>query len=169
MPITRQKKEEILKGLKDWLDNSSSVFFVNFHGLSNALSQELRRLISDSDAKYLVAKKTLIKKALQESKIEGERPDLKGELALVFATGEATLPAKTLSDFSKKNEGINLLGGIFEGAFIEADIVSNLANLPTKEVLIGQFINVINAPRQQMVGVLQAPIRDFISVLSQIK
>lgn len=169
MPITRQKKEEILESLKNWLDDSKSVFFVNFHGLSNALSQELRKLISDSDAKYLVVKKTLIKKVLEEAKIDGPSPELEGELALVFGKGEVNLPAKTLSVFGKKNKGINLLGGIFEGAFIGADIVSTLASLPTKEILVRQFINVINAPRQQMVGVLRAPIRDFISVLSQIK
>jgi len=169
MAITKEKKIQILEELKGLLKKAKAVVFVNFHGLSSSLSQEIRSSMSKEDAKYFVTKKTLIKKVFGESGISGDMPDLEGEVALVFQQGEVTAPIKILSKFEKDTKSINLLGGVFEGAFVGRNIVVQLSKIPSKEVLLGQFLNVINAPRQQMVGVLQAPVRDFISVLRQIK
>ena len=168
MPLTKEKKEQVLKDLAEKTKDSSVVVFVNFHGLGTTLASEVRNLMRDVEAKYLVVKKTLIKKALGEFDFSGEIPDLKGEVAMVFGKGDVTLPIKPLSDFSKKNEEVTLLGGIVDYEYVGEDVINTLASLPTREVLLGQFVNVINAPRQQTVGVLQAPIRDFISVLKQI-
>lgn len=169
MALSKQKKEEILAKLKQWIEKSKIVIFVNFHGLTNALTQELRRLVRAADAKYLVAKKTLIKKSLEEFKFGGQLPDLEGEVAVVFGEGEITVPAKTLKDFSKGHEGLNLLGGIFNGLLVDKESVLRLANLPPKDILIAQFINVINSPRSGLVGVLSGVQRKLLSVLSQIK
>jgi large subunit ribosomal protein L10 len=73
-----------------------------------------------------------------------------------------------LSKFIKDHPVINLLGGILEGSFISKNVVAKIASLPAKEILVGQFINVINVPMRQMVGVLQGPIRDFTLVLSEL-
>ena len=154
MAITKGKKDKILEELKGFIEKSSSLIFVNFHGLSSDLTKNLRRSMYDLGAKYFVAKKTLM-------------PELEGEVAIVFSGGEVSASAKSLSDFKKENECIEMLGGVFEKAYISKDVVLELANLPSREVLLGQFVNIINSPRQQMVGVLQAPIRDFISVLRQ--
>ena len=167
MAITKGKKDKILEELKGFIEKSSSLIFVNFHGLSSDLTKNLRRSMYDLGAKYFVAKKTLIKKALGDKDFSGEMPELEGEVAIVFSGGEVSASAKSLSDFKKENECIEMLCGVFEKAYISKDVVLELANLPSREVLLGQFVNIINSPRQQMVGVLQAPIRDFISVLRQ--
>lgn len=170
MPLTKEKKAEILTELKDWLKNSKIIIFVNFHGLTTELSSKLRALMREADAKYLVAKKTLIKKSLGEFKFSGQMPQLTGEVGLVLGSGEVSPPAKSLVKFGKEHkEQISILGGVFENGFMEADFISRIASLPTKEVLLGQLIYIINAPMRQMVGVLRAPMRDFISVLTQIK
>ena len=170
MSLTREKKEQVLKDIKGFLKDSSIVAFVNFHGLTNVLAQELRRLVAKSGAKYFVAKKTLVKKSLGEENYSGETPELEGELGLVFGGEDIVAPVQGLAKFSKEHpEQINILGGVFDGSFMDKIAMSKIANLPTREVLLWQLVNVINAPRQQVVGVLQAPIRDFVSVLKQIK
>lgn len=169
MALTKQKKEEILKELKDWVKKSKVVIFVNFHGLSNVLVQELRRLIKQADARYLVAKKTLIKKALDEFKFSGNLPDFEGEVALVFGEEDQVAPAKTLQKFSKEHEEIKFLGGILDGSFLEKESIVRLATLPSKEVLIARFLNVINSPRSGLVGVLSGVQRNLLNVLNQIK
>ena len=168
MALTKEKKEEILKELKELVKDAGIVIFVNFHGLTSVLARELRVLMAQANAKYFVAKKTLAKKVFNELEISGEMPEMEGELALVFGSSEITLPTKSLLKFSKGNAGIGLQGGIFEKGFINKETVLKLASLPSREVLIWQFINVINAPKSRLVGVLQAPIRDFVSVLGQI-
>ncbi len=169
MPLTKEKKEQVLSELKEQTKNSSVVVFVNFHGLGTSLSSEVRNIMRGVEAKYFVAKKTLIKKALKEFGFSGDLPELKGEVALVFGRGDVTLSIKPLADFSKKHEEISLLGGIVDESFVGEDVIKVLASLPTREVLLSQFVNVINAPRQGLVGVLSGVQRNFINVLSQIK
>ncbi|MFC1756704.1 50S ribosomal protein L10 [Patescibacteria group bacterium] len=172
MALTKEKKEQILKDLKDLVEKSKVIIFVNFHGLTSALTQELRGLVRGTGAKYVVVKKTLAKKVLKDFKFGGEIPNLEGEIALVFSAlggGDELASIRSLFEFSKNKKVLDLLGGVFENSFVDGGVISKLAQLPTREVLIWQFVNVINAPKQQTVGVLQAPIRDFINVLRQIK
>ncbi|MFH1910331.1 MAG: 50S ribosomal protein L10 [bacterium] len=168
MALTREKKEQVLKELQEYFKNSGIAIFVSFHGLGVVLSTELRGLMKQAESVYRVAKKTLVKKVLKDSGYSGNLPELGGELAVVFGNGEITLPAKSLLKFGKNHPEIGMLGGVLNSVFLSKEEMLQLAKLPTRDVLLGQFVQVINAPRQQMVGVLQAPIRDFISVLSQI-
>lgn len=170
MPITRQKKEKILNELTERAKKASVVVFVNFHGLSTALSQQVRRLMRKCGASYVVAKRTLIKKAFEQtSLITGEMPELKGETALVFGEGEIMEPIKSLAQFIKQHPVMTMIGGVFDNGFVGRESMINIAKLPSREILLGQLMGIINGPARQLVGVLQAPMRDFISVLNQIK
>jgi len=169
MPLTKEKKSQVLKEVSEWARKSNIVIFVNFHGLTMEVSTKLRALMRGVGAKYLVAKKTLIRKALEEFGFSGQMPDLKGEVGMVFGQDEISVPAKSLAKFAKEHPEVSILGGIYEKGFVAMDSVAKIAALPEKDVLIGRFIYMVNAPMRQLVGVLQAPMRDFISVLSQIK
>ena len=85
MAISRQKKEEILKNLREDIKQAGIIVFVNFHGLSVLRATELRRVLRQIGAKYVVAKKTIIKKAFEKSGFSGELPELEGEIALAFS------------------------------------------------------------------------------------
>ena len=170
MAITKQKKKEIIAELKSQTEDCSLIVFVNFHGLNTVLSREIRSLIKKVNAKYFVAKKTLIKRVLGDAGFSGEMPELEGEVALVFSREDDIVqPVKVLADFRKKNPQINFLGGVVEKLFVDSIKIAELAKLPAREVLIAQFINVISAPQRGLVGVLSGAQRNFISVLSQIK
>ncbi len=169
MAVSREKKSEILKGLKERLEGAKVVIFVNFHGLNTALAKEARKLMASAEAKYLVAKKTLIKKALENFKFAGQMPDFLGEAALIIGRGDAIAPMKALSKFVKAHPELVLLGGVFENSFVDKKTLATIAKLPERKILLTQLLGVINAPKQQMVGVLAGPIRNFISILSQIK
>lgn len=170
MPITKQKKEEIIKNLHSKLEKSQISIFVNFHGLSVKDVSELRNILRKEGVDYKVAKKTLINRALDGFGFGGEKPLLEGELALVLGYDDAIAPARNLFSFAKKHkESIKILGGVFEKAYIDKNKVSALAIIPPREALLGQFVNVINSPVQGMVGVLSGIMRNFVSVLGQIK
>jgi large subunit ribosomal protein L10 len=169
MPLTKEKKSQVLNEVNDWIKKSNIVIFINFHGLTMELSTKLRALMRGAGARYLVAKKTLIRKVLEQFGFSGEIPELKGEVGMVFGQDEITIPAKSLVKFRKDHPEISILGGIYEKGFIAEGSISKIAALPERDVLIGRFIYMVNAPMRQLVGVLQAPMRDFISVLGQIK
>ncbi len=152
------------------MKKTQAIVFVNFHGLATSATRTLRTIARAGAGKYQVAKKTLIKKALESFDVSGEMPDLKGEVGVIFGPEESiSAIAKGLVKFIKEHKELSVLGGIFEKKFIEPKLVSELAVIPSREVLLGRFVNIINSPIQRVVVTLNGTIRNFASVLSQIK
>ncbi len=168
MAITKEKKEEILKNLQENMEAAKVIIFVNFHGLNVAAATELRDILRKTGAKYLIAKKTLLRRALESFGLEGEIPELEGEVAAAFSEGDPAACAKELKNFAKKNS-IKLLGGVFENKVVGKETIVMLANIPSREVLLGQLVNVINSPIQGLVGTLNGVTRNFVGVLNEIK
>lgn len=155
MAITKAKKKEILDKLQD-ITNKESVVFVNFHGLPVTETSAMRGELRQADVRYFVTKKTLVKKAFEGSKLAGELPAMEGELALAYAD-DLTAPAREIFKFQKKHAGnISILGGTFEGRFLNKKEMEEIAQIPSLHTLQGMFVNVINAPIQGFVVALQA-------------
>ena len=136
--LTKEKKKEIVKDLGKTITNAKSVVFVNFHGLAVNSVNELRRALEAMKVGYVVAKKTLIRRALEtQSRFKGEKPTLDGEVAI--ATGaDPILPAKGVYEFKQKvKEGIKILGGFFGGEYVSAEKMEQIAAIPAREVLYG--------------------------------
>ena len=155
MAITRQKKEEIFEKIKAITDKES-VVFVNFNALPVAETTEMRSKLRDADVSYFVAKKTLVKKAFGESKVEGELPQLDGELAVAYSD-DPTAPAREIYGFHKEHKDkVQILGGIFENKYLSKVEMEEIAQIPSIDVLRGMFVNVINSPIQGLAVALQA-------------
>jgi large subunit ribosomal protein L10 len=153
MAITKDKKREILAKITDALKEATSVTFVGFSKLTVADSSAMRGSLKQEGVKYFVAKKTLLKKALGESGVKGDLPELPGEIAIAWTAGEdATAPARTVHTFGVKLKGaLSLLGGVFEGSYADAGKMTAIATIPPVPVLRGMFVNVINSPIQGLV------------------
>ena len=152
--ITKQQKSEIIDNLKNDIKKSSIVMFANFHGLNVKLVSELRRLLRQAGAKYFVTRKTLVKKALEASSFGGEMPKMEGETAVVYTEGDPLSSASALNNFAKTNKFLKILGGIFESKYVGADRVMALASIPSREILLSQFLNIINSPKRGLVVAL---------------
>ncbi len=156
MAITKEKKKEIVAGVKDILSKSKSVVFVNFHKLPVSESTAIRKELRSKDVKFTVAKKTLAKIAFAEASLTGELPALAGELALVYSA-DLVAPAREIFDFQKKLDGrVSILGGIFDGVFKSKEEMESIASIPSQKVLYAQFVNIINSPIQGLVLALNA-------------
>ena len=86
---------------------------------------------------------------LKEAGYKGEMPELPGEVAMAWATEDATSAARGLHEFGKKYEGLTILGGVFEGSYLDASGMKAIATIPPVPVLRGMFVNVINSPIQR--------------------
>ena len=151
MALTREKKKDILEKLAGILRHSTSVVFVNFHGLGVAETNAMRSELRGQSVSYTVAKKTLMKRALADAKVPGDAPEFPGELALVYTSGDDLVsPARGINTFiTKHKDSISILGGIFEGSFIGKEAMTDIALIPSLEVLRAQFVNIINSPIQR--------------------
>ena len=152
MAISKDKKREILAKIDSALAEASSIAFVGFKGLTVADSSAMRRDLKNDAVKYFVAKKTLLRRALERKGYAGSLPELPGEVAIAWTSEDATAPARDVYEFGKKLKGaLTLLGGVFEGAFVDEAGITAIATIPPVPVLRGMFVNVINSPIQGLV------------------
>lgn len=168
MPITKSKKLEIIKDIEEKFQKASLAAFLNFHGLKVKDVFDLRSKLKKQDCDYKVARKTLIRLALNKLGIEAEEINLEGEIAFGLTTGEAGPFLKIIFDFAKTHPEIKIIGGIFEKACIDASALNTLANLPAKEILLSRLAFTLNLPMRGLVKTLQSPIISFIYLLQNL-
>jgi len=171
MPLSRQKKQEVLKDLKEKISRQKTMVFIDFSGLKVKDISDLKQKLSQSDSLFKVSKKTLLKIALKDfsSSLTQKINELKGELGVIFGFGDEISPTKTTYNFSLENEKLKILGGFFEGKFIEKETVIELAKIPTKEELLARLVGSISAPVSNLANVLQGNIKGLVRILSSIK
>ena len=154
MAISKDKKKEIVKNVSDAVKGAASVVFVNFHGLTVHNTSEVRKALKGQKVSYLVAKKTLAKRALAESGTQGTLPELEGEFGLVYGEDQIA-PAREIYTFQKKFDGkLSIVGGIFEGKYVGKDEMVSIASIPSLKTLHAQLVNLINSPIQGFVMAL---------------
>lgn len=124
---------------------------VHFKGVSVAEESAMRRSLREEGLSYFVAKKTLIKKAIGDNGFTA--PELDGEVAVVYNTTseDTTAPSRLAHKFSKDfgAERFSLLAGIFEEKLQDKAGITEIATIPSMDVLRGMFANVINSPLQR--------------------
>ena len=169
MPKSRKQKEATLSSLGSGLKSAKASVFANFQGLTVAEADELRNLCRKEGIQMLVAKKTLVRKAFDELGLAADPKVFKGGIATFFGDADEIAPARIVANFAKKHEVVAIFGGVFEGKFIAADYVKNLAALPSKHELLAQLVGTLNAPVSGFVNVLAGNLRGLVSVLNNIK
>lgn len=160
MALTKNKKEEIIKKLSKAIKESVSVVFVNFHGLNVADETSLRRELRNKGVDYKVSRKTLLKRVLTKT-AEGEMPELKGEVAIAYMLNDkenskdVITPAREIYNFQKTHKGLlDILGGIFEGKFTNAEKMIEIATIPSREVLLSKLAFLLKSPIQRLAVVV---------------
>ncbi len=161
MAQTKQQKIEVVKNLSEAFKNATSTVFVHFKAVNITEETQMRRELRASNVKYTVAKKTLIRRALESLGFNPEEVPMDGEVAIAHGGGDdATAPARLMNEYGKKFLGPNkevklsLLGGLFEGKLVGASLMKEIATIPSMIGLRGMFANVINSPRQRFAVVL---------------
>ena len=168
MAINKDKKQEIVKELAEDLKQQRSLVFVSINGLKVKNLSALRRKIKESGGKLKVAKKTLMKIVFEKAGFKLPK-NLEGEIALVFGLKDEMSPIKSVYHFSKENEAMKILAGLFEGKIIGKEEILAIALLPSREELMAKLVGSIASPLSGLANVLQGNIRGLVRILSSIK
>lgn len=170
MAKSRAEKEQIVEELVDKINNSKSIVFANFQGLTVDQSEQVRAKCREEGVEFKASKKTLLKLALQEAGLEDVDPEeFDGGVAAVFGKEDQVAPARITADFAKDFDPIKIFGGVLEHDFVAEDKVQALAELPSKQQLRGQVVGAMNAPISGFVNALSSNARDLVQVLNSIK
>jgi len=147
MAKTKAQKKEVLDTLKEKMGDMKSAVFVNFSGIPVKEIDQLRNSCKDENIEYAVTKKTLLKKVLTDSGLEGSSVDnFEGEIATIIGFEDEVAPARLVSKFAKDHGNMKIVGGVLEGALIDESKVSALAKLPSREELLAKAGGSIEYP-----------------------
>ena len=150
-------KKPIVEEIGNVIADAQAVVLVNYSGLNVAQDTELRKILRESNIKYKVYKNTMMNFAFEGTACEELRQHLEGTNAIAVSKEDATAPARVLATFAKKNPQLELVAGIVEGDYYNTEGIKAVADVPTREVLLGRLF-----------GSMQGPIASFARVLNQI-
>jgi large subunit ribosomal protein L10 len=169
LPISRERKEELVERYVELLNGTNGFALVSSEGLTVPKVEELRSSIYEAGGDYMVTKNTLIRIALEQAGWAVPEGVLTGRTAIAFGNENFPGVAKALLDFIKENEldeKMHVKGGIMEGdQILTADEVKEISDLPTLPELQSQIIGLIVQPSRNIVTILQNAESGVVNVL----
>lgn len=162
------KKQEEVSGISEKFANSPSIVVVDTRGLTVEEDTELRVLLRKAGVTFKVTKNTLAVRAAEQIGVVGSETLFVGPTAVATHESDVTAAAKILTEYAKKHDKLKVKGAILEGKIVDAEGVKEIANLPSREVLIAKVLGGFNAPISGLVNVLNGNIRGLVVALNAI-
>jgi large subunit ribosomal protein L10 len=153
----RPDKAGVVAELAEAFRGSSAAVLTEYRGLTVKQITELRRALG-ADTSYSIVKNSLTSIAAKDAGLEGLDDLLTGPTAVAFVGGDPVEAAKSLRDFAKANPVLVVKGGVMDGRAMTADEVRRLADLESREVLLGKLAGGLLASLSQAVYLLNAPL-----------
>ena len=165
--ILEQKKQAVAQ-LSENLKEACAGVIVNYSGINVADDTKLRKELREAGDTYVVVKNTLLGRALKEAGIDGLDSVLEGTTALAYSKTDYVSAAKILSAYADKSKTFEIKAGFVDGSALDASGVKELAELPSKEVLVAKVLGGLNAPITGLVTVLNGTIKGLVVALNAI-
>ena len=152
-----KQKKPVVAEISEHIADAQSVVLVNYSGLTVAQDTQLRKELREAGVVYKVYKNTMMNFAFQGTPCEDLCKHLDGTNALAISKDDATAPARIIAKFAKTAPKLELVAGVVEGGYYDQNGIKALAEVPSREILLGRLL-----------GSMQSPIANFARVIKQI-
>jgi large subunit ribosomal protein L10 len=165
-----EHKVQTLSMLKEGISSAPMIVLINYEGIQVEDINAIRRTFDENRIRYVVAKNTLIKKAIENTDREGLGTYLSDMTGVVISSEDGVNTAKVVREIIKarlknKKESFVVKGGFFDGDILDAKSVDKIADLPSKEELLTMLLRTVQEGPRQVLGVIQGPARDLVNLL----
>jgi large subunit ribosomal protein L10 len=164
--LDRRTKEQIVSELQEKLKEAKLGVLTSFSGMNVKKMEALRNALRKSNAELKVVKNTLLGIASKETDFSVLADHFKWPVAVVLSHKDPVGPTKVLVDFAKKNPELEIKVGVLDGKLLTRSDISALAELPSREILLGKLVSVMAAVPTSFVTVLSGVPRNFVQVLN---
>ena len=171
MPKARkEQKVEQVDVLTEKLKKAKVAVLTDYRGLTVSQMQELRGKLRTGNVEYRVVKNTLARRAADAAGYKALESELKGPIAIAFGYEDLSLPPRLINEFVRTTRlKLEVVGGLVEGRVFNRDQVRQLADLPSRDVLLAQLLGTLQSPVGQLVGIMQTPLQQLMGVLEAYK
>ncbi len=155
MSLNRSEKEAVISEVTSLAAKAQTLVMAEYRGITVADMTTLRIKARSQGVSLSVLKNTLARRAVAGSSFEVVADQMTGPLIYGFSE-DAVAAAKVVADFAKTNDKLVIRGGVYAGKALDANGVKQLANIPTKEVLLAQLLGLMQSPISRTARVLAA-------------
>lgn len=167
--MERQKKEKVVEELKAKLVALNAMFLADYSGTNMTQMTKLRRELRNVDVEFNVVKNTLLKIASGGTKAEALQDKFSGPNAIICINKDPSSAAKVLSGLAKDIPNLKLKAGFLGSRVISSEEILKLATIPSKEVLVGKFLGLLQGMPQRLLYVLSGNMNKLMMTLNAIK
>ncbi len=167
--MTRTEKENVVKELNRKFEDAKFAFVADYSGLNVADISDLRRRLREESAEFKVVVNTLTRLAVKNTGFDTLTDFLQGPVAVAVGAEDSASVAKVLTRFSKDQPNLEIKAGILDGKVISIEEIKALASLPSREVLLGKLVSLLNAIPTSFVRVLNGVPQGLVFALKSLE
>ncbi len=164
----RPEKAAIVADFREKMDRASGVYLADNLGLSVEKMTELRRECFKNQVDFIIVKNTFSRMVLKDKGFDDAVKYLEGPTAIAIGYEDAAMPARILDKFMKTSDRLVVKSVIFDGKVLPASELTAIKDLPTREEALSGLVAAVFSPVQGFYNVVNAVLRDFVSVVDQI-
>ena len=154
--MNKDQKKQYIEEMTAQFDKSEAVIVTHYQGLSVSQLDDLRKKMREHGVKFKITKNKITKLALEKTKCKDISNLFTGPTAVAMSE-DAITSAKILTNFSKENENLKILGGIMGNDILDVAGVQNVATLPTLDEARAKIVGILRTPAQKIASILLAP------------
>jgi large subunit ribosomal protein L10 len=155
LSLNRSEKQAVIDEVTGLAAKAQSLVMAEYRGITVADMTKLRTAARDKGVSLSVLKNTLARRAVAGSAFDIVSDQMTGPLIYGFST-DAVAAAKVVADFAKTNDKLVIRAGALSGKVLDVNGVKQLANIPSKEVLLAQLCGLLMSPISRTAVVLAA-------------
>ena len=154
--MNKEKKQNYISEMTTQFDKSEAVIVTHYQGLTVNQLDELRAKMREHGIIFKITKNRITKLALEKTRCK-DLSDLFSGPTAVALSKDAITSAKILTNFSKENKSLKILGGIMGNDILDVAGVQNVATLPTLDEARAKIVGILRSPAQKIASILLAP------------
>jgi len=155
--MRKDQKGTIVEALAENLGRASIALISEYKGMTAGQSDDMRRRLRAVRGEFRVAKNTLVRRAIKDTRYEALAEKLGGPVGLILSYADPVELAKTVISMRELADKFRVRGGVLDGKALSAEEVQALAALPPREVIFAQLLGLLQAPATRLARLLNEP------------